>query len=127
MLAGTQFDFASQDDTDSTNSSTSYSWLTSDGTDIESSGSGITFSGGIPTAGSIDSVTFDFDNDGTIDATLTGLGGASLVDLADGVISFLGAAFNASDDTITGSAFDDVLKGVAGDDTIDGGKYHRWG
>jgi len=116
MLSGSQFSFNSQDNV----GSTFYSWLTGDGSDLIAFGTGITFLGGVPTAGSINSMDLDFGNDGSVDATLTGLGGADLVELAGGAIDFLNEAFGGND-TITGSDFDDTLKGVAGDDVINGG------
>ncbi|MEL7488153.1 MAG: calcium-binding protein, partial [Pseudomonadota bacterium] len=118
MLDLASFNFNTQDNA----TSTRYSWLTSNGNDIEALGSGITFSGGEPTAGVITSAEIDLGNNDfdNPDVVITDIPNADLTTIAGTSVDFLNGVFGAND-SIVGSAFDDKLKGAGGDDIINAG------
>lgn len=121
MLTGGQFVYDSWDSVGN-NSSTQYSWISTDGSDVQAIGSGITWTqpGGDPATGTITELQFDFNNDNFAvpDVVITGFSG-SLVTMTAGS-GLLNEVFGGND-TINGTTFNDYLKGVAGADSILGG------
>ena len=118
FLSGSQFLF---DTADGIGFSTSFSWLTPGGDDVQVNGFGFTYSGGVPTGGTVTSMEFDLNNDDflTPDYTVTGMSAdlTQLVSTGALGLDFLNATFGAND-TLNGSNFNDTLKGVAGNDSI---------
>jgi len=119
MLDFGTIDFAGQDPA-GPNNATNYSWLTSDGHDIQATGNNISFNNDPPTSGNVNTLFIDLQNDGDTDVTVTGLNGASLVGMTGGALNFLNTVLGG-DDTLIGSSSADILKGAGGNDSINGG------
>jgi Ca2+-binding RTX toxin-like protein len=122
-----QFDFLVRDP-DGNNSSTLYSWLTTntgDPDDVQAFGTGIDVA--FP-SGLIDRIDIDLSNDGDIDIRFNGITAstgnddvkpARLSVITDGASAFFNEILSFADG-ITGSRFNDTLHGGAGKDGLFG-------
>lgn len=119
MLDEDQFVFQQQDMT-GLNSSTRFAWTTPDGTAVQAWGTGITFSGGVATGGTVERLEVDLgaNDPANPNYVVTGLS-ADLVTMTGSTAGFLSEVLGA-DDIILGPNASSTLKGGGGDDSIDG-------
>ncbi len=122
-----QFDFAGRD-AGGNNSSTSYSWLTSGGDDVQAFGTGIDSGGNPPAFGSVTELQFDLSNNdfANPDVEITAITGATgggavaaarLAVITNSVSDFF-AEITSFADVMTGGDFNDTMKSGGGADTL---------
>ena len=126
-LVSDQFAFSTRDG-GGNNSATQYSWLTTGGDDVQTTGSGIDFNNNPATAGSVNLIEIDLSNnnfaapDVTIDFITNQTGGgavspARMAEITAGANSFFDELMSFND-TMLGSNFNDTFKAGGGDDTL---------
>jgi len=126
-LVSDQFSFSARD-VGGNNSATQYSWLTTGGDDVQTTGIGIDSNNNPAIAGSVNLIEIDLSNnnffapDVTIDFITNQTGGgavspARMAEITAGANSFFDELMSFND-TMLGSNFNDTFKAGGGDDTL---------